>query len=482
MSTSIESKALESNSIDTIYPYVTLIQVSVDSSTDIATWLLISDVPIYYNENGDKYYSDSLSYHLLVKTNDGFKYGYSGIDDDGCLNFNLYYYDITWANYDVYWADSSELYLEGGSTTDMIMPLYFPKSAFVEEDSFMYFPRFIDDGLKYKTICFDSNYNIITIHTNRPFVRFYYDSSKDSGFSYCLDLGSNYKDNTILNYYNVNYGLSTGDKWGYELFNSWTLTEEEILETDATYINVNGVLWCNYNLPFYMDSEYNGEIPRYFFIDGQIVDSLNYSGYGGTSGDSGGDSGDDNGDNDNDNTGTGGGTGGGTGNEGGNTGGDDTGGGSDDDTGGGTDEELTTEEEQLETSKGILGKITEFFDGFKDMITGLFVPSKEEMGDLFSQLDEFFNDKFGFLYYPFDFIIEAFNIFLEADSETGITLPGFSIMGYQVWSDHTYDITSEPIVGTIFGYVRMGTGALLAMWFVNYLRNFFDKRFGGGGN
>lgn len=142
--------------------------------------------------------------------------------------------------------------------------------------------------------------------------------------------------------------------------------------------------------------------------------------------------------------------------------------------------------EQTETQKGIFQKISEFFGSFFqnliDSIIHIFVPTKEEMSDLFDRLNNFFAETFGFLYYPFDFIIDAFNIFLEADSETGLTLPGFSIMGHEVWGDQTYDIASEPIVGTIFGYVRMGTGAMLAMWFVNYLRNFFDKRFGGGGN
>lgn len=148
--------------------------------------------------------------------------------------------------------------------------------------------------------------------------------------------------------------------------------------------------------------------------------------------------------------------------------------------------QLEQAQEQTETQKGIFESIKEFFGSFFqnliDSVVGLFVPSSEEMSELFNRLNDFFAETFGFLYYPFDFIIDAFNIFLEADSETGLTLPSFSIMGYEVWGDITYDITSEPIVGEIFGYVRMGTGAMLAMWFVNYLRNFFDKRFGGGGN
>ena len=143
-------------------------------------------------------------------------------------------------------------------------------------------------------------------------------------------------------------------------------------------------------------------------------------------------------------------------------------------------------DKQTETQKGIWQTIKDFFGSFFDnlinSIIHVIVPTSEEMSNLFNRLNDFFAETFGFLYYPFDFIIDAFNIFLEADSETGLTFPGFSIMGYEVWPDMTYDLTSEPVVNTIFGYVRMGTGALLAMWFVNYLRNFFDKRFGGGGS
>lgn len=143
------------------------------------------------------------------------------------------------------------------------------------------------------------------------------------------------------------------------------------------------------------------------------------------------------------------------------------------------------QKEQNETSKGILTSITDFFGSFFqnliDSVISVFVPSSEEMSDLFDQLNQFFSDTFGFLYYPFEFLIEAFNIFLNSDSETGITFPAFSIMGYEVWGNQTYDISSDELAGTVFQYVRIGTGALLSMAFVDYLRRFFDKRFGGGG-
>ncbi len=137
-----------------------------------------------------------------------------------------------------------------------------------------------------------------------------------------------------------------------------------------------------------------------------------------------------------------------------------------------------------ETTKGIFSSIKDFFGSFFqnliDSVVSLFVPSAEEMGGLFDQLNQFFSDRFGFLYAPFDYMIKLMNVFLSSTGSTGITLPGFSIMGYEVWTDQTYDLSSDPLVGTILGYVRIGTGILLSGYFIMFLQNFFKERFGSG--
>lgn len=141
--------------------------------------------------------------------------------------------------------------------------------------------------------------------------------------------------------------------------------------------------------------------------------------------------------------------------------------------------------EQSETQKGIFASIKEFFGSFFqnliDSVVHLFVPTTDEMKSLFDELNQFFSDRFGFLYYPFDFLIRAFNALMSPKTSTALTFPGFSIMGQQVWDDITYDIASNQIANTVFTTVRIVTGVTLAVYFINYLRNFFDKRFGGGG-
>ncbi len=131
--------------------------------------------------------------------------------------------------------------------------------------------------------------------------------------------------------------------------------------------------------------------------------------------------------------------------------------------------------EQTEVQKGFFGS---FFSNLIDAFVSIFVPSSEEMSGLFDELNQFFSDRFGFLYAPFDYMIQLLGVFTSTDTgSTGLTFPGFSIMGYEVWPDLTYDLASDELVGTILEYVRIGTGILLGGWFIMYLQDFFKERF-----
>ena len=148
-------------------------------------------------------------------------------------------------------------------------------------------------------------------------------------------------------------------------------------------------------------------------------------------------------------------------------------------------EQMEAEREQTEAQKGILNKITDFFGNFfenlKNFVIGIFVPGPDEMAALFDELNTFFSEKFGFLYYPFDFLIRAFNALMSEGDGTAMVFPGFSIMGYEVWPDIPFDIAENETANNIFEIVRLMNGCTLSLGFINYLRNFFDKRFGGGG-
>lgn len=82
------------------------------------------------------------------------------------------------------------------------------------------------------------------------------------------------------------------------------------------------------------------------------------------------------------------------------------------------------QKEQNETTKGILGKITEFFGSFFENLKGLFVPEDGYFSDFFTRLNDFFADKLGMLYAPIDMFIKFLNTIKDASStDSGITFP-----------------------------------------------------------
>lgn len=82
------------------------------------------------------------------------------------------------------------------------------------------------------------------------------------------------------------------------------------------------------------------------------------------------------------------------------------------------------QKEQNETSKGILGKITDFFGSFFENLKGLFVPEDGYFSDFFTRLNDFFADKLGMLYAPIDMFIKFLNTIKDASStDSGVTFP-----------------------------------------------------------
>lgn len=64
-------------------------------------------------------------------------------------------------------------------------------------------------------------------------------------------------------------------------------------------------------------------------------------------------------------------------------------------------------------------------------LKGLFIPSNEYFSTVFNDLNDFFKDKFGFLYTPVDLLIRFINLFSSANAEfTGIPFPELSWDGH----------------------------------------------------
>lgn len=105
------------------------------------------------------------------------------------------------------------------------------------------------------------------------------------------------------------------------------------------------------------------------------------------------------------------------------------------------------QEEQKETTKGIFGKISDFFAGFFDGITnsllGLFVPDDDYFSDFFTRLNAFFEEKLGMLYTPIGLFVDLLSALGDASGEfAGIQFPGIK------WED-TYLIEPQLVNFTV---------------------------------
>lgn len=141
-------------------------------------------------------------------------------------------------------------------------------------------------------------------------------------------------------------------------------------------------------------------------------------------------------------------------------------------------------EQTKNNTKSILSSITEFFASFfeklVDSVISLFVPSTADMSELFDKLNQFFSDRFGFLYAPFDYVRLILQSFLGDKDEMGMVFPGFELMGHKVWDNQYVVFSKLPLVDTVCTHVRTVTGILLSGYFVMYLYDFFKERFGSG--
>lgn len=119
-------------------------------------------------------------------------------------------------------------------------------------------------------------------------------------------------------------------------------------------------------------------------------------------------------------------------------------------------------EEDMPTS--IFGAITNFFSGFFNnfgqMLKNLFIPTKDDFIRIYNQLDVYFSEKLGFIWYPFDLAVDLVACFANAEQDGTLTVPpmNFDILGgISIYDGGTFQIDSTGI----FVYVRYITSILV---------------------
>ena len=140
-------------------------------------------------------------------------------------------------------------------------------------------------------------------------------------------------------------------------------------------------------------------------------------------------------------------------------------------------------EEQAETTKGIFGKIADFFGSFFDKVIDtvkhLIIPTAEELTDFLAEVNDWFGDRLGFIWYPFSLAVDLVSALARGNPDQQLVVPAFrlTVAGteYVIWESQTVDLDALDI----FKYVRFFTSALLAAGVVRMAVNKWDEWIGG---
>lgn len=128
------------------------------------------------------------------------------------------------------------------------------------------------------------------------------------------------------------------------------------------------------------------------------------------------------------------------------------------------DENTTKVTEKLEDVK--TGIISGIIEGLKN----LFIPSDDFFKSYFDDLYSWFGERLGFLSFPIDLLAELADMFLGSSSTDCIlTLPGFSISGYQLLEESTFNLSAflNEHFKFILDAVKLGTSVILVFNFIH---------------
>lgn len=124
-----------------------------------------------------------------------------------------------------------------------------------------------------------------------------------------------------------------------------------------------------------------------------------------------------------------------------------------------------------ETKTGIIS-------GLIDGIKGLFLPSDGYFSELFTRLNDFFKDRFGFLYTPIDLLIRFCNLILGAGTTfAGIPIPQIVWDGQVIISAQTvgFDFLSNPAFADLQKKLYFVTNVIMIGALIALIHRKFDE-------
>lgn len=159
-------------------------------------------------------------------------------------------------------------------------------------------------------------------------------------------------------------------------------------------------------------------------------------------------------------------------------------------------------EENNKTNKNIFEKIGEmlsyinpFSENFFvyklielliEMLKGLFVPSDNFFNDWLADMNDYFSDRFGIIYYPFDLVIDFLTRVVDTCSNVSssavLNVPDLDFMGVTLIHAFTFDFNSLLVndgLKTVYNIYLVVVDVILSLMLINLAKNTFAEVFGG---
>lgn len=134
------------------------------------------------------------------------------------------------------------------------------------------------------------------------------------------------------------------------------------------------------------------------------------------------------------------------------------------------------------TEQNIFYSIQNFFSGFfrnlTNTIKSAVVPSGDDVLALLQEMNDWFSERFGFIWYPFDLAIDIMAAFALGEPDSKITVPALTLNmlgGIKLWDSFEADL--DPI--GFMQYVRFFTSAIMCCGTVSLAIRKWDEWIGG---
>lgn len=138
--------------------------------------------------------------------------------------------------------------------------------------------------------------------------------------------------------------------------------------------------------------------------------------------------------------------------------------------------------EEEAVPRTILGSIQNFFGNYYrkllDTSKNAVVPESDDFLGLLNDMNDWFSERFGFIWYPFDLAVDIVGAFALGEPDTKITVPALTLNmmgGIQLWDSFVIDL--DPV--DFLKYVRFFTSVLMCCGTVSLAIKKWDEWIGG---